>query len=456
LFSTEILRTLYISLLSHPDRTLQKAALNCVFTYKSSHLASHEDKIRILLDDTRWRDELASLDFDLIEPQDRREVVDVILRLLFGVMLEKRGRSRGADRRAAVLGTLGGCTNKELGLLVDLMLQPLGSTCTARREQPFTVVMVDPGVSDKQQIGFLTLLGDVLRNLGPRLVDYWPALLGTTIDLVASTQTRVESPSGHEEEEAEEVGEGEGGEETGEDMGGPTSSSKTVRSIRQLGLKRFANFFRCPMSFDYSPYMEAVFTTFISPRLSALDKENTQAPSALMELFYSWSLEEAYTGFLVQYDSRVLPKVYDCLVAPSVKPAVVSRIFDIVESLLAASFDNRGICDTVVQPHISLLLSNLSALVERMKDVSTVATPMAHRQINILSEIAQYCTDASQASTLFGLFAPLLRKPPKLVPEKVKADLLKIFGQLMPLIPGLSDRASDVYQIKIRLIHTLR
>jgi hypothetical protein len=128
-----------------------------------------------------------------------------------------------------------------------------------------------------------------------------------------------------------------------------------------------------------------------------------------MELFYSWSLEEAYTGFLVQYDSRVLPKVYDCLVAPSVKPAVVSRIFDIVESLLAASFDNRGICDTVVQPHISLLLSNLSALVERTKDVSTVATPMAQRQINILSEIAQYCTDASQASTLFGLFAPTAR-----------------------------------------------
>jgi U3 small nucleolar RNA-associated protein 20 len=51
--------------------------------------------------------------------------------------------------------------------------------------------MVDPGVSDKQQAGFLTLLGDVLRNLGPRLVDYWPALLGTAIDLVASAQTRV-------------------------------------------------------------------------------------------------------------------------------------------------------------------------------------------------------------------------------------------------------------------------
>ena len=38
----------------------------------------------------------------------------VIVQLLFGVMLEK-GRFRGAYRRAAVLGMLGGCIDEELG-----------------------------------------------------------------------------------------------------------------------------------------------------------------------------------------------------------------------------------------------------------------------------------------------------------------------------------------------------
>ena len=39
----------------------------------------------------------------------------VIVQLLLGVMLEKKGRSRGAYRRAAVLGMLGGCIDEELG-----------------------------------------------------------------------------------------------------------------------------------------------------------------------------------------------------------------------------------------------------------------------------------------------------------------------------------------------------
>ncbi|KAF8220206.1 hypothetical protein L208DRAFT_1382726 [Tricholoma matsutake] len=60
-------------------------------------------------------------------------------------------------------------------------------------------------------------------------------------------------------------------------------------------------------------------------------------------------------------------------------------------------------------------------------------------------------TDASQAATLLGLFAPLLRKPAKLVPEKVKADLLNIIGNLIPLIPGLCDRSSAVEGISALL-----
>jgi U3 small nucleolar RNA-associated protein 20 len=122
---------------------------------------------------------------------------------------------------------------------------------------------------------------------------------------------------------------------------------------------------------------------------------------------------------------------------------------------LAASSVNQVVCETVVKPHVSLLLSSLAVLVERTKGVSAVAAPLAQRQISILSEIAQYSTDASQASALLGLFAPLLRKPPKLVPEKVKVDLLNIIGNLMPLIPGLSDRSSDVYQMTYRLLSQL-
>ena len=47
--------------------------------------------------------------------------------------------------------------------------------------------------------------------------------------------------------------------------------------------------------------------------------------------------------------------------------------------------------------------------------------------------------DSSQASTLLVLFSPLLRKSAKIVPEKVKVNLMKIIGDLMCLIPDLRD-----------------
>jgi U3 small nucleolar RNA-associated protein 20 len=457
LHSTDVLHSLYLSLLSHPDRSLQRLSLTCLLAYKSAHLSPHEDGLTALLDDTRWREELTALDMDKFQSQDRPELVGVIIRLLFGMMLEKRGRSRGVDRRAAILGALGGCTDQELELLVDLMLRPMESDSSARREGEFGLRAVPAIISEKQQVGYLTLLGDVLKNLGPRLIACWPALLGTTIDLLGHSQSRIESAQ--QQIVGAEAPEDEADMEELDDVDELGSSSKITRSVRQLGLKRFADFFRNPGAFDFAPYMGESFRAFISPRLPTLDRENTQAPSALLEIVYAWTLEREHMRFLVDFDSRTLPQVYACLVATNVKPAVISRIFDIVDRILAFPTD-EFMTERVIKPHASLLLTNLALLVERTQGVAVVSSPLGQRQIGILSEIAQYLTDATQAATLLGLFSPLLRKPPKLVAEKVKVNLLKITSNLLPLIPDLSDRSTHVfiktYDLLARLFQSLR
>ncbi|EKM83155.1 hypothetical protein AGABI1DRAFT_118514 [Agaricus bisporus var. burnettii JB137-S8] len=456
LYSTEILRAFYRNHLSYPDRGIQSLALTCLFTYKPPGLTNHEEKIKVLLDDTRWRDELTSLQIGSIDPMERVEVVDVIVRLLFGLMLERRGRARGADRRAAVLTTLSGCSDEELGLLVDLMLKPLGSHKLARHEDGvegrFVVQELPKEVMDKQVVGYLNLLGDVMKNLGSRLVRYWPALLGTTIDILYAAQRRLDALG---QDENDDAAEGEGVEDT-EDVedkddhndtsttNSPTSV-KVTRSIRQLGVKRFADFFKTRVEFDFAPFLPAAFDAFIIPRLPKLDKENTQAPSAIMELFYVWSLRSEYTTFLAEYSDILLPKVYDCLVATNVKPTVIMRVFDITERILAHSAIDDDVRDTVLKPYASKLLNNLAMLVEHVKDAATVATPIGQRQIGILSEIAQYSEDSAQATTLLTLFIPLLRKPARLVSEKVKVDLLKTLEGLMGLIPELRDRQSGIY-----------
>ncbi|KAJ3843214.1 hypothetical protein F5878DRAFT_721627 [Lentinula raphanica] len=444
LHATESLRSLYFTLLSHPDRTLQSSALSCIFTYKQRTLSLYEEKLRTLLDDTRWRDELTSFDLSSIEPQDRPEVLDVVIRLLFGMMLEKKGRSRGADRRSAVLTTLGGCSSDELELLVDLMLRPITEGHGLRQGQDTFIQRTSSEASNRQLVGYLTLLGDVLKNLGSRLVKYWDALLGTTIDIIAKSQGKIDGDEVEVDiEEAE------------DDVAPSSSPSKLVRSIRQLGLKRLADFFRCPVEFNFAPYMEAVFAAFITPRIPSLDTENTQAPSALLELFYVWTLDIKQVSFLVEYDQQVIPKIFSCLTATNVKPAVVSRIFDIVDRLIAFSNDNEEILDTILRPNVALLLSNLSAFVKQSKSVASISTPLGQRQIGILSQIAQYSTNAEEAVMLLHLFSPLLRKPHKVVSEKIKTDILKILGHQLGLILELRDASSDSYQQVYELLSLL-
>jgi len=42
-------------------------------------------------------------------------------------------------------------------------------------------------------------------------------------------------------------------------------SLKISRSIRQLGIKRFVDFFRIPVIFDFTPYMAAAFGLHHTP-----------------------------------------------------------------------------------------------------------------------------------------------------------------------------------------------
>lgn len=429
LYSSDRLHALFMANLSHPDRLLQTTSLNCILTYRSKALVPQEDHFRALLDNVRWREAITSFSLEEVEPHERTEVVDVIIRLLFGLMSEKKGRS--GDRRRAVLGALAGCRDDELALLVDLMLLPLGSSSADRLALPYVPRPV--GAQEKSQNGFLTLLADVMRLLGTRLVRYWPSILGMIIDITGGAQTALEADSAaadDQEMEPEEVS---------------SNSFTSKRALRQLGVKRLTDFFKAPVTFDFLPYMPTIFKLIVSPRLPLLDKENTQNPSALLELFYVWATSSNHAVLLVDFDLQLLPKLFDCLVAPKVKSVVISHILDMVVSLLDLSVSHENIRDRVVIPHISLLLTNLSVLIQQNKSTAGVSDPLGQKQINILSRIAQYSTSPEQASQLLTLFTPLLRKSWRVIPEKVKVDMLKILGDLLPLVRGLSDRTSDMY-----------
>ncbi|KAJ1305976.1 hypothetical protein OPQ81_010691 [Rhizoctonia solani] len=434
-FRSQELHALYTTLLSHPDRPLQSLTLTCLLTFRESHVLAVEQSLRLFLDETKWRDEMTGFSFESLDGELRARAVGVTIRLLYGTMLEKNRR----DKKSAVLTLLSGCSPQELGTLVRLMLAPFEDCLGGELENAHTAA------GGKQRTGFLTFLADVIKNLGPKLLGYWPQLLRTTMVLLRDAQAHCKSSIVPVEEELDESEE-------------PTDEHtlRQARSIRQLGLKRFIDFFRSAVaeSFDFSSYLPVAFQWFVSPRVPLLARENTQAPSGILDLFYTWSMEPRTTLYLVEYDPEVLPQVFNCLTAVNVKPVVVSRVFDILEALLEHSEVDEGIKSRVVAPHTSHLLVQLSAMVERSSTLTTT-TDLVQRQLRILCQVAPYISDESQATRLLFLLSPMLRRPAKMVSEKVKVDLLGIVKNTFPFVHALKDPSSDAYRMTYELLSSM-
>lgn len=449
-YRTEEVHALYLNILSRGEQKLQSLAVKCLITYKSPKLTPYGDHLQALLDDSKFRDELVNfslgVDSESIDPQHRDEVVPIAIRLLYGILITKRGRSSSSTlgaRKQAILTAFSSCQEDELKTLIDLMLEPFGLG------DGDGIDGINTNVPGRQQLGFLTLLNDVTRYLGPQIVSFWPRLIWTTIALVDTAQKRLAQA-----DQAIEPDEGVG--EEGEDV--PLETDKgtaPLRSVRTAGIKRIVQLIRAPTDFDFRPFLPSVFHSIVSPRLEKLEKENTQAPSATLDLIAALAASPALTSSLVEQDDRTLSKAFACLTAVKVKPAVIARVFDIVEHLLAGSTDDgeSRLSKRVLILNIHPLLDNVIRLVPILAQQSD--DDLLRRLLNILSRLADIVTDEQQAQQLASLLGPMLKLPGKKLPERNKINVLVTLKQLYTVSPDFKDNSSAFFSQNYNLISNL-
>lgn len=443
LYRAEELATLFRTLLAFPDVDVQKLALDCILRAKSPALNKNTERLRNLLETAKLRDELLLFVSDPeaggLDPEHREEVVPLFIRITYGVMTSRLGRASAssgqgrAGRRAAILGALRTCSPDELSTLVDLTIGPLRKLLITPEGEAFRFADKSPAVSGKRQLGFLGFLADVLKHLGKELVSRWPELLGATMNLLHFAQKGI-SEETLDIEGAVEVGEGEV-DEADEDES--ETQMAPLRRIRQLALKRLAEFFRLEAGFDYSEYVAAAFPSFISPRLPTLAAENAQSPSSLLELFVTWANRRDLVTNLIAYDSTLLTSLYGCLTIRNVKPAVILRVFDIVTSFIEFAAEEGGkesqVGRDVIQPGVNVLLVQLAGLFKANSGSIDAKHEVGQRQVTLLCALAPYVESQEQAANFLTLVTPMLRKPNKTIPEKIKTELLKILTELYPL-----------------------
>ena len=452
--ASSALHGMHMCLLSKPDRELQELALNCLLTYKSPALRHHEEQLRAMLDETKWRDELSMLDIGSIQDENRSEVIRVLIGILYGIIGERKGRkNNGPDHRAAVLQALCNVTTSELAPFIDLMLEPFPVSASEPITEGVTGFRGLGDASLSQQAGFLNLLEDVLKVMGTKTVEFWSRLLAVALEIVHSAQLAIGSTISANADDADEETGTEalnlnaiGDENTPRRMNEPAKLRRAQRSLRQSGLKRVAEFFRLSTTaIDYTPYVHLAFPPIVAPRLPLLSQENTQAPSALLELFAEWSSSTETASYLTARDTNLLPRVFECLNGIKVKPSVVSKVLDIISNLITLSSEDRIIAENVLAPSVRKLLQELATMFERIVKTGFKAEPITQRMIDVLSSLSNFMTEPEDAARLLKLMHPLLRKPARIVPEKVKTNLLHVMQHMSTLVPECRDASSDAY-----------
>ncbi|CAG8442214.1 6253_t:CDS:10 [Scutellospora calospora] len=467
------LQDIYLRLLMKGDIKIQSLALECMFTWKFKGVTPYENNLRNLVDEAKFRDELSTFSFNLengsIEFEHRAEVMPIIIRILYGRVIARRGKASSKTgmgaRRIAVLSALVNCNQSELEFLVNLLLEPF----TIIRQQPDIIdnefkfvpnISVDKIVSYRKQLGYLNFLEDCLKQLGTYLIPFIPDMFKVVLYIVDSVQKNLLAEDGinkvtlDSSMKIDDI-------ETANDI---KNHNQQFKVIRQLGLKRINEFFKIRSSFNYQPYINTMFNSFISLRIPKLNIENTQAPSALMELFFTWASNRDYLLFLVDYNKEVLPKIFACLSAKKVRMSVVSMVLNIIENILKIcdnemeidddliKTENTTLITQVIHPHISSLLDNLEyGLLQNSQNGTFAKDTFSKREISILSQIAVYVNNGVQAKKLVDLLLPYLRKSPRFVPEQTKAHILKIIKNFLRIIPGF-ESSNDLFIMYYNLI----
>ncbi|XP_028278623.1 small subunit processome component 20 homolog [Parambassis ranga] len=435
LYLESSLSELYNQLLCHQDQRIQRVALQCVLTYKDPDIVPYKENLERLLDDKHFKDEIVhfniSKETGVVDPSHRGRLIPLLMRILFGRLRTKpgskfQGKATAASRSSIILRFLAGCQAEELGMFIDLLLEPV-----SHHSQGSCLSAVDRAVADTdlgavlplgRQHSLLNIVTVVIHKLGHLIHIYLPKVLQILLCVTASVSTILDS--------------------RGQLRAGCISP---LKNLRRLGILRIQDFFDGFDSYSFSPdELDAVFQAVVWPQVCRLPSESTYSPTPLLKLIHVWCKNARYFPLLAKQRSDhpecdVLLNVFALLSAKNASPATITMVMDIVESL--ATTDNFvaseaetelsvNSCvfpqpedgalitaDSLTQgsrlllPHISTVLHYFSGVVrnkDRLKKKKFRA--QVAKELNILSKVSRFVSDKEQSSMLISLLLPYLQK----------------------------------------------
>lgn len=458
-------------LLSSGDVNEQKSALKALMTWKLPGLEPYQDNLNNLLDDARFREEIAVFvnvdDVDsTIRSEHRQDVMPILLRLLFGKTIARSGSSGRASqlvRRKAVLGALSHFGVADLREFVEIALGPLAGKRLVQDETLDESLLCQEILGVRKQVGLVNMLKDMLETLGSQLTpltaEVIEALLYCTVRAARLLSSALNEHSFDDTENGQ---------------------ASLLKDVRQVGLQCFTLVFQHTAAEAIRPYLPVFIGDLVNPRLEKLPIETAQSVSGLLRLFATWASRREMVTIFHDYNDALLRSVVDCLDVASAKPAIKLFVLDnILKGILRsadgpADDDNKNVLSgvelvqKVVSPHISYILKHLGKLIG-----GSPSRDLLESSIELVAMLAPLVEGSTETQGILEISAFLLEQPSHRVKPKSKGELLRIAQHFIPLsyfqlVDGLQDRlfgsVSSLFgyfkdrtnrQILCKVLHTL-
>jgi U3 small nucleolar RNA-associated protein 20 len=481
LYKSKVLYDIYKRLLTKGDEKIQHACIKCLVTYQEKGIVEYNEKLIALTEDNKFRDELSTLNIEdlrnQIEIEHQKPLMEVIICLLYGKVISKKGRNSSRSgakaRRTAIFVWLAGCETVDIQYMMDLMFRPFDEIKSSKSivddENSMDVDDTNNTEEDyegsinvpiKHQLGLLSVLEDFINQLKIKLDPVVSQIVNVVLKLIYQAENLINT---NKSEDIHAI------------LCNSNDENLTIsklRDVRQQGLRRLCQLFSVNLKFDFSSYMPEFFKRIITPRIPKFAIENTQAVTVIMEILRSWGRNKKYISFFVDYDHTLLTGLLSCLSAKKVHNTVVSLIIGILEDILhlldvpeelarekvrakstvpatakeaqaivdrieSELTENKTIAQKVLEPSISKILYEFEYLLTDTRNInfqlqSSIA--LWRRIVNVLSNISIFVTNGEHADKLIELLLPSLNKSVKIVPERTKEDILNITYNFLPLM----------------------
>ncbi|KAK0631663.1 armadillo-type protein [Immersiella caudata] len=420
LYQTEKVYSALLKLLGNGDIEIQKHALKAILAWKSDAIKPYQEHLEYLLDEARFKNELTVLfqGDNKIQPDHRAELMPVLLRLLYGRAISKKGASNRHGVHATRLAVIRQLDVEDMGGFLDIALGKLRNIRVVDENGIKDSVFAKEILPPRKQVGLVNMLESIINELGTAVLSFMDSVVNTVLYCLIGACRKI-GTGDEDSEEAE-----------------PVEHASLYRVIRTTSLKCLCKLFQNAQTFDWTTYQEVMVKEIVSPRIDKLPAETTQGVSAVWKLLATWSVLPKPALFL-SFDERIVPKVVECLGIEKGKDEVKIFALKILKNLVhlaqapaEESEFNELIKADLLDSNIDVILRKIGGLLRDQHDIGRDLLATAVDTVVDLSPLVEKSTNVQD---MVEISTFLLNQPSRKVSPKIKGSILIILKKFIVL-----------------------